>query len=169
MSSPEELKKALDRLENEKRGRTLGAVGEAAAIVGEWMSWLSMPGISLKVPQGTVDDLPAATLRRPGRETHTTTYKRIAPHMSEERPEPERWEYICVTVQDPTEDDPGEIAEAQYAVAGDEVLIADLDGRTMGARRLGPDDDPANVAKRFLRARVPKRSAKLVFPNVGVP
>jgi len=52
---------------------------------------------------------------------------------NEQRPEPERWEYICVTVQDSGWGDPGAIEEAQYAVAGDEVLIADLDARMMGA------------------------------------
>jgi len=56
-----------------------------------------MPGITLRVPQARDDDLPAATLRRPGRETHTTTYQRVAPQAREERPEPKEWTYICVT------------------------------------------------------------------------
>jgi hypothetical protein len=62
----------------------------------------------------------------------------------------------------------GAIEETQYAIDGDEVLIADLDGGTMGARRLGPNDDPVVVARRLLRERRPKRADKLVFPNVGV-
>jgi hypothetical protein len=88
--------------------------------------------------------------------------------LSQSGERPERWEYICVTVRDPSEGDPGAIEEPQYAVAGDEVLIADLDGRTMGVRRLGPDDDPATIARRLLRDRAPKRSAKLVFPDIGI-
>jgi len=167
-ASPEELQKALDRLEAEKRGRDLGFVGAAAAVCGEWLSWIRMPGIALRAPEAAADDIPAASLKGATRETYTTTYQRVEPQAREERPEPERWEYICVTVQDPTEVDPGAIEVAQYAVAGDEVLIADLDGRTMGVRRLGPDDDPAVVARRLLRERRPKRSGKLVFPNMGV-
>src|SRR5262245_44040598 len=104
--------------------------------------------------------------------TYTTTYSRAVAspnkHGEQDEPAPTEWHSIWVTVQNRSDGDLGAIEEAQYAVADDEVLIADLDGRTMGARRLGPDDDPAIVAKRFLQARVPKRSAKLVFPNMGV-
>ena len=167
MSAPEDLQKALDRLENEKRGRSLGIVGTAAAACGEWLAWLTMPEITLRSRlEGTEDH---SAIKPPERTTYANTYSRVAPpQTNEQRPEPERWDHICVTVQDPTENDPGEIAEAQYAVAGDEVLIADLDGRTMGARRLGPDDDPVVVARRLLRERSLKRTAKLVFPNMGV-
>src|SRR5262245_59408948 len=166
-ASQEELQKALDRLENEKRGRALGIVGAAAAACGEWLAWLTMPEIKLRSRLEGTEDRPAT--EPPERRTYTTTYSRVAPPQTgEKRPEPGRWEYFFVTVQDPTEDDPGAIEEAQFAVAGDEELIADLDGRTMGARRLGPDDDPLVIAKRLLRERRPKRSDKLVFPNVGV-
>src|SRR5262245_57805498 len=103
-ASPEELQRALERLESEKRGRKLGLTGAVAAACGDWFSWITMPGISLK-PQATADDLPAAPLRLPRRETHTTTYQRVAPQAREERPEPEPegWTYFYVTIQDPTE------------------------------------------------------------------
>src|SRR5262245_21381399 len=102
----------------------------------------------------------------------TTTYSRLPPKENEQsldQGEQEAAEVhrIWVTVRNPR-DDLGVIEEAQYAVAGDEVLIADLDGRTMGARRLGPDDDPVVVARRLLRERRPKRSGALVFPNMGI-
>ena len=110
--------------------------------------------------------MPPTSLRST-RETHTTTYQRVAPQAREERPEPKEWTYICVTTVQATEDDPGAVEEGKYAVAGDEVVVADLDGRRIGSRQLRPDDAPAAIARQLLRARAPKRSV-LVFPNIGV-
>ena len=162
--------RALKYLEAEQRGRALGVVGQAAATMGEWMEWLwTTPGTweamnSFLKTESPVETPPTTTYSRLSREMPPSTIQ-AAP--SGDRPQPEHWEYICVTVQNPTDGNLGVVEEGQYAVAGDEVLIADLDGRTMGARRLGPDDDPAVVARRFLRARAPKRSP-LIFPDVGV-
>src|SRR5262245_58746345 len=170
MASTEDLQKVLDRLEAERRGRALGVQGADAATIGDWMRWLwKTPGVwtamrSAAAPPNKVnaeDDAPATTYsRQPLKENEQAPVQR--------EPEPAKWRRIWVTVQNPSDGDTGTIEEAQYAVAGDEVLVADLDGHTMGARRLGPHDNPAVVARRFLRERRPKRSAKLVFPNMGV-
>src|SRR5262245_1581328 len=168
MASSEDLQKVLDRLEAERAGRAFGVQGADAATLGEWLAWIwETPGVAAamgttRVPEETAKD------DRP-----TTTYSRLPPEENEQsldqgEPEAAEWHRIWVTVRNRSDGDPGEISEAQYAMAGDEVLIADLEGRTIGARRLGPDDDPAVVARRFLRARAPKRSDKLVFPKVGV-
>jgi len=166
-ASPKDLQKVLERLEAERRGRELGFQGADAATLGEWLAWIwETPGVAAAMGTTRVPE-EAAKDNRP-----TTTYSRLPPKENEQsldegEPEAAEWHRIWVTVRNPT-DDLGVIEEAQYAVAGDEVLIANLDGRMMGARRVGPDDDPAVVARRLLRERRPKRSAKLVFPNMGV-
>jgi hypothetical protein len=55
-----------------------------------------------------------------------------------------------------------------YAVNGDELVLADLDGRIFSTSPLELDDDPATGARRILRRRVARRPKPLVFPNVGV-
>jgi hypothetical protein len=62
---------------------------------------------------------------------------------------------------------PGAIEEAQFAVAGDQIILRDMDGYQLGSRRVEPGEDPATAARRMLRGKVPKRTA-LVFPDMGV-
>jgi len=91
------------------------------------------------------------------------------PPKEKEQPEPTEWHRIWVIIENPTDDDPGAIEEAQYAVAGLEVLLADLDGRVFATRQLDPDDDPATVrANRFARNARGGR-ARLSFPIMELP
>jgi hypothetical protein len=108
----EDRQRALDHLEAEQRGRALGAVGAAAAAMGEWLRWLhDTPGM-LEVVKGdapvvTEDVKPAAT----------TTYRRITVPDEIEQPhdesKPTEWHRVCVTIERPSDTSHGAIEEAQ--------------------------------------------------------
>jgi hypothetical protein len=162
----EDRQRALDHLEAERRGRAFGAVGAAAAAIGEWLRWLhDVPGmlevVKRVVPVMAVDTPPA----------HTTTYTRVAVPKEAEQPHDEpratEWQYVHVTVERPTDTSPGAIEEAEFAISGGQILLRDLDGYQLGSRRLEPNEDPATAARRMLRGKVPKRT-KLVFPEMGI-
>ena len=67
-------------------------------------------------------------------------------------------------IENPTDDNPGAIEEAQYAVAGLEVLLADLDGRVFATRQLDLDDDPATVRANCFARNARGGRARLSFP-----
>jgi hypothetical protein len=174
-SSSEERQKTLNRLEAERRGRALGLVGPAAAACGEWLAWVfETPGLleALKAPRHGrgfgADSVVNISPGRGERPACTTSYSRVAPPSEPPDWDAAEWHRVWVSVVNPTGDNPGAIEEAQYAVAGDEVVIADLDGKMIGGQRLKPGEDPVAIARRLLRARAPKRSNVLVFPNMGV-
>ena len=50
-----------------------------------------------------------------------------------------------------TETFPGAIAEGNYDLVDDEVIVTDLHGRPIGKEKVKPGDDPAVVARRVLR------------------
>jgi hypothetical protein len=166
-ASAEELQKALDRLENEKRGRAFGIVGPAAAVVGDWLAWItpeSRAAMTTHASKAKAEEASACT----------TTYSKIddmpktderPPHLSE--PEPTEWHRIWVTTESPSATTLGTIVEAQFAVVGDEIILSDLEGWEMSRRRLEPGEAPAVAARQMLREKAPRRST-LVFPNVGV-
>lgn len=173
MSNTEQRREALGRLENERRGREFGYTGELAAKIGGWLGWMFQPGLEgMRAPGAYQSEEPSTSLTpsRRERSTHTTTYQRVATPTNEERSEPTEWTRIFVTTEDPSDDgDCGAIEEGEYGVAGDEVLVRDLDGRSMGARQLEPGDVPATIARRVLRERYRKRqSSRLVYPEVGI-
>jgi hypothetical protein len=60
------------------------------------------------------------------------------------------WHYLRAQLKrpDPDRDDPGQIAEGRYAIVDGRVCVEDARGR-MFTERLGPDDDPAAVARRL--------------------
>src|SRR5262245_57167456 len=88
------------------------------------------------------------------RASYTITYSRTTtPKRKERAPDTEslKWTRFYVTTADPSDDDPGCIEEAQFALEGDEIV-----------------DDPASIARRLLRKQVVKRPKPLVFPDMGV-
>jgi hypothetical protein len=167
-ASAEELQKALDRLENEKRGRAFGIVGPAAAVAGDWLAWITpemRAAMTAHASKVKIEDASPAC---------TTTYSKIddapknderPPDLSE--PKPTEWHRIWVTTESPSATRPGAIEEAQFAVVGDEIILADLEGWEVSRRRLEPGEAPAVAARRMLRGKTPKR-VTLLFPNVGV-
>src|SRR5262245_61606026 len=54
------------------------------------------------------------------------------------------------------------IADGQYAVGDGMVWLEDTKGEHIGRQKLSPDDDPASVARRMLRA---KHQAKSSVPG----
>jgi hypothetical protein len=46
---------------------------------------------------------------------------------------------------------PGAIAEGNWELADDKVVVTDLEGRPIGSETLKPGDDPTVIAKRILR------------------
>ena len=168
-ASAEELQKALDRLENEKRGRAFGIVGPAAAVAGEWLAW-----ITPEIRAAMTAHASRAVKAEDASPACTTTYSKIddmpktderPPHLSVR--EPTEWQRIWVTTESPSATTPGTILEAQFAVVGDEIILADLEGWEMSRRRLEAGEAPAVAARRMLRGKAPRRST-LVFPNTGV-
>jgi hypothetical protein len=167
-ASTEELQKVLDRLEAERRGRAFGIVGPAAAVVGDWLAWITpeiRAAMTTHASKAKAEDASPAC---------TTTYSRIddapknderPPHLSE--PEPTEWHRVWVTTESPSATRPGAIEEAEYAIDGGEVVLADMDGRVMSRHPLRRGEDPVVVARRLLREKAPRRST-LVFPNVGI-
>ena len=75
-----------------------------------------------------------------------------APPPPEPEPEPER-HYVRVQVRPSSENDPGEIREAQFATIGSLVKIWDLQGRLLGSGPVRPDEDSKAVAQRILKAK----------------
>jgi hypothetical protein len=149
-ASNEDLEKALERLEAERRGRSLGFVGAAAAVVGDWVQWLWMP----EIQRVTMASVPKAGQTKPA---YTTTYSRATPKKDDTQSdlsEPTEWRHIWVTTENASARSPGAIEEAQFRTVGDEVVVADLDERIMATRPLGPNEDAAVVARRLLRERV---------------
>ena len=167
-ASTEELQRVLERLEAERHGRAFGFAGAAAAVAGEWLAWVTpemRSAITAHASKAKTEDAGPAC---------TTTYSKIddtpktdkqPPHLSE--PEPTEWRRIWVTTESPSATRPGAIKEAQFAVVGDEIILADLEGWEMSGRRLEPGEALAVAARQMLREKAPRRST-LVFPNVGV-
>jgi hypothetical protein len=166
--------KTLEHLEAEQRGRALGLVGAAATTAGEWLQWLwTTPGVMEGMKSRPQAEAPARAPAPPTntRAAYTTTYSRVTTPKSDEPserdPESLEWHRFFVTTANPTDTHLGAVEEASYAVDGDELVIADLEGRVMGTQRLDPGADPARAARQMLRERAPKRTP-LVFPSMGV-
>jgi hypothetical protein len=59
---------------------------------------------------------------------------------------------ITVTTEAATfSGNPGAIAEGNWELADDKVVVTDLEGRPIGSEKLKPGDDPVVIAKRILR------------------
>ena len=58
---------------------------------------------------------------------------------------------ITVQTEAATETFPGAIAEGNWELADDNVVVTDLSGRPIGKEKLKPGDDPTVIAKRILR------------------
>ena len=57
---------------------------------------------------------------------------------------------ITVQTEAATETFPGAIAEGNWELADDNVVVTDLSGRPIGKEKLKPGDDAAVVARRIL-------------------
>jgi len=167
-ASTEELQRVLERLEAERRGRTFGFVGAAAAVAGEWLAWVTpeiraaMTSCASKVE---VENASPACTTTYSRTDETPKNDEQPSYLSE--PEPTAWHRIWVTTESPSATRLGAIEEAQFAAIGDEIILADLEGWEMSRRRLEPGEAPAVAARRMLRGKAPKRLT-LDFPNMGV-
>lgn len=171
-ASAEELQKALEHLEAERHGRSFPGVDPAnAATVGAWLAWVTpemRAAMTTHASKAKAEDASPSC---------TTTYSRIddvpknekndkqPPHLSE--PEPAKWRRIWVSTESPSATRPGAIEEAQFAVVGAEIILADLEGWEMSRRRLEVGEAPVVAARRMLRKKAPRRST-LIFPNIGV-
>jgi hypothetical protein len=71
---------------------------------------------------------------------------------AEPEPEPER-HYVRVEIRPSSENDPGQILEGRYATIGSLVQVWTLDGRLLGSGEARPDEEPASVARKILRAK----------------
>src|SRR5262245_41886779 len=96
--------KKLAHLEAVKRGRALGAVGEAAATVGEWMSWLwTTPGDFEATSRPPKDGPTDFTAPSNTRAAYETTYSRMTTPKSKERVlDPEELEWTPFYVETAT-------------------------------------------------------------------
>jgi hypothetical protein len=81
------------------------------------------------------------------------------------------WEQFFVTTEAATfSGNPGAIAEGNWELADDKVVVTDLQGRPIGSEKLKPGDDPVVVAKRILRrgrAR-PDFYREIRYPPAGI-
>ena len=92
------------------------------------------------------------------------------PKSKQRMPDPEslEWTRFYIETENQSETSFGAIEEAMFAIDGDEIVLADIDGRIFATHQLASAEDPAVVARRLLRSRVAKRPRPLVFPDVGV-
>jgi hypothetical protein len=166
----EDLKKALDHLEAEKRARALGLRGPHAAACADWMRWMTEPGINIQNTLGS-DDAPTQAPSISNNRHHdtcvTTTFSRAEEPL--DLSEITGWKQFVVSVRNPDkEGDHGQVEEAEYAVANGGVVLRDLDGRFIVRCQLN-GEDAAVVARRLLRERHPRRRSNVIqFPKMGV-
>jgi hypothetical protein len=73
---------------------------------------------------------------------------------------------ITVQTEAATETSPGAIAEGNWELADDKVVVTDLEGRPIGSEKLKPGDDPVVVARRILRQG---RSRKDFYREIRYP
>ena len=68
---------------------------------------------------------------------------------------PREWRYIYTQLRagNPDRNDPGQILEGQYGVAGNMVFVEDAKGELISKQKLEPGDDPASVARKLLREK----------------
>ena len=70
----------------------------------------------------------------------------------EPEPEPER-HYVRVEIRPASENDPGQVQEGHFATIGTLVQVWDLNGKLLGSGAVRPDEDPASVARKILKAK----------------
>ena len=69
-----------------------------------------------------------------------------------EEPEPER-HYVRIEIRPSSENDPGQVLEGRFATIGSLVQVWDLNGKLLGSGAVRPDEDPASVARKILKAK----------------
>jgi hypothetical protein len=90
-----------------------------------------------------------------------------APKQTAEPIEAE-WRGVRVTVELPTEDNPGRIEEGLYRVTNGTVELQDMSGRTLGVSELG-SSDPEVVARQIMRKKRPSAFyAPIQYPRRSV-
>jgi hypothetical protein len=69
------------------------------------------------------------------------------------------------------DDDPGEVAEGYYSIAGKVVTVTDAKGRHIGSRTMIAGEDARVVAKQLLREKTPESESfnrRLSYPSAGL-
>jgi hypothetical protein len=82
------------------------------------------------------------------------------------------WRGVWVQIRGPDHErnDPGEIAEARYAVLNGVLYVEDTQGRRLGVQELGAGEDAAAVARGIARKKLggEKFFAPIAYPNLGL-
>jgi len=159
----------LAALEAEKRARQLGISPDVA----QWLGWLWRPDINIRHPTVMAEDGTNLTPSRqepasltPGRRERSTP----PPRSTEARTpsEPTEWLRFTVTTRDPVDGDAGQVIEAEWGIAGDELTVRDLeDGAILARHKLKAGEDARRVARSLLRGRSPRTNV-IQFPKMGV-
>jgi hypothetical protein len=106
-----------------------------------------------------------------GAKSHEPEYK--PPPMSKPEALPElEWRGVWVQIRSPDHErnDPGEIAEARYAVSNGLIYVEDAEGRRLGVQELAAGEDAAAVARGIARRKLggEKFFAPIAYPNLSL-
>jgi hypothetical protein len=103
--------------------------------------------------------------------SHEPEYK--PPPMSKappEEPPAEEWRDVWVQIRgpDPDRNDPGEIAEARYAVLNNVLYVEDPHGRRLGVQDITAEEDAGAVARGIARKKLGGNQfyAPIAYPNL---
>jgi hypothetical protein len=109
-----------------------------------------------------------------GSRSHEPEYKPPPMSKAPEEPPAENLEWRGVWVQirgpDHERNDPGEIAEARYAVLNGSLYVEDAQGQRLGVQELGAGEDAAAVARGIARKKLGGNQfyRPIAYPNLGL-
>jgi hypothetical protein len=106
-----------------------------------------------------------------GSRSHEPEYKPPPlPAPPPETPAELEWRGVIVQVRGPDHErsDPGEIAEARYAVLNGVLYVEDAQGRRLGVQELTADEDAAAIARGIARKKLGGNQfyAPIAYPNL---
>jgi hypothetical protein len=82
------------------------------------------------------------------------------------------WRGVWVQIKGPEPDrnDPGEIAEARYAVLNGVLYVEDAQGRGLGVQELATEEDAGAVARGIVRKKLGRNQfyRPIAYPNLGL-
>jgi hypothetical protein len=96
------------------------------------------------------------------------------PPMSKapEEPPAEQWRDVRVQIRGPDHErnDPGEIAEARYAVLNNVLYVEDPHGRRLGVQEINAEEDAAAIARGIARKKLggEKFFGAIAYPSLGL-
>jgi hypothetical protein len=107
-----------------------------------------------------------------GSKSHEPEYKPPPlPAPPPETPAELEWRGVWVQIRGPDhERDPGEIAEARYAVLNGVLYVEDVEGRRLGVQELGAGEDAAAVARGIARSKLggEKFFGAITYPKLSL-